>query len=556
MKYIVAILAISALIICCNTGAKKSGLLSKPDDLKADEYVINIDRDTTVETKNGALLKIPRGSLTTSQGNTVTLEIKEAYSLQQMIMAGLTTQSDGEPLSSGGMIYINAKGGQDVRITQAIKVAIPADYLSDNMQLFKGEKNADGNIDWKEPTSLPKNKQLASVNGGQVLFQSKCANCHAIGQDMTGPNLAHFMKRFPIGNEGDGRYYDHAFYQYRGEAVLKADSINIPDGDYLNTYYHFDPYFIYKCNLRNMYGSMGPVLWTDTSDDNLLSIYRYIQNESDRKNLLLPSHAYLKDCADSCVKFKQTVADIKNKKEAAKLKRKSLVDENGPLVDKKPDSTWGVTNTPPPDFDERVSPKYYDAVYYQFTIESFGWYNIDVLMKNVNGVEESELFVKIVGQYREKIKIFLIIPSVKVYGEGGPAESDPDKFAFFYKNGKLPLPQNTDAYILAVTETEESIAFGIKKFTTSIRQELEMSLNQSNKELFTAAIKQLNLNRLHIKVADSKNADEIRKTDTDLKNIDQELKKAEDLKPKNCDCDCGSERAATVTSNSINNRKK
>ena len=115
MKKIITCLTIlTAIIIACNTGKKNGSLLSKPDDIVADEYVINIDKDTTLETKNGALLKIPKGSLATDKGNTVILEIKEAYSMEQMILAGLTTQSDGQPLSSGGMIYINAKGGQNV----------------------------------------------------------------------------------------------------------------------------------------------------------------------------------------------------------------------------------------------------------------------------------------------------------------------------------------------------------------------------------------------------------------------------------------------------------
>ena len=180
----------------------------------------------------------------------------------------------------------------------------------------------------------------------------------------------------------------------------------------------------------------------------------------------------------------------------------------------------------------------YDATYYQFSIESFGWFNIDALLKNVNGVEESELFVRIIGEYREKINVFLIIPSIKVYGEGGSAEKNPDEFAFFYKNGKLPLPQNVKAYIMAVTETKSSVAFAIKEFTTGRQQQLDISLKVSTKEEFETAIQRINPDRLYIGVKDSKNAGEIRQTDVEIKNIDAELKKAENLKPKNCDCDC------------------
>ena len=46
---------------------------------------------------------------------------------------------------------------------------------------------------------------------------------------------------------------------------------------------------------------------------------------------------------------------------------------------------------------------------------------------------------------------------------------------------------------------------------------------------------------MKIKVDDTKNANKVRKTNTDLKAIDEEIKKAEELKPKACNCDCGEE---------------
>jgi cytochrome c551/c552 len=436
---------------------------------------------------------------------------------------------------------------QNVTITQPIRVAIPADYLDKDMQLFKGDKDAEGNINWKEPVALPENKQLSAVEQGQILFQSKCASCHAIGKDMTGPDLAHFMKRFPLNEENaNGKYYGHVWRAY--EHVRKTEERDTGYGDrQYDSWYeeseHDYAYFLYKCNLRNRFPGVGPVFKSDTSNGEwLLNIYRYIQNESDRGNLALPWQAPLVDCADSCNRFITLKTELKRQEQAAKQKKQSLIKENGPLVDKHPDSTWPVVNAPlPPDFDKKVSPENYTAEYYQFTITSFGWHNIDALLNDVEAVQESELFVRITGQYQQRIKVYLIIPSVKTYGEGGPADRDPKEFAFFYKTGKLPLPQNQKAYILAVTDSEDSPAFGITEFTTSLKQELEVSLHAATKDEFTAAINQLHLDRLHITVADAKNADDIRKTNTDLKNIDGELKKAEQLKPKNCDCDCGRE---------------
>jgi len=198
-----------------------------------------------------------------------------------------------------------------------------------------------------------------------------------------------------------------------------------------------------------------------------------------------------------------------------------------------------IDTTPPViNYEDKVSAPDYSAEYYQFTIQSFGWYNIDALLKDINGVEESELFVRITGEYTKKIQVYLIIPSLKVYVDGGPAERNKEEFAFYLKNGKIPLPQNAKAYIMAVTETETSIAFAIKEFTASLKQEFDISLTASTKEAFNAAIEKLNFDNLGIKVKDAKHAKEIREANKEIKNINEELKKMNDLKPKNCDCNC------------------
>jgi hypothetical protein len=413
------------------------------------------------------------------------------------------------------------------------------------MQLYKGD-TSDRKINWTNPTALPVNKQLTSIDRGQVLFQQNCASCHSIEKDMTGPKLAHFPKRFgglTWGAEGLPSYWYHGLPEPVSiERSVPADTIvHRKDSSAKNVFY--DPDYkkleLYVCNLIQMYGARGTAF--NFNRQEFIDLFKYIQNESDRMDLPLPGKEDLKNSIDSCVIYRKKINHLLNKKQKAQSKRNNLIEDNGPLVDKKPDTTWIVDNNAPLplDFDKRVSPNNYDAVYYQFTVESFGWYNIDMLLKDVSGVEESELFVRVVGQYKEKIKIFLIIPGVKVYAEGGPAEKNPEEFAFFYKNGKLPLPQNVTAYVLAVTETEQSIAFGIKKFTTGKQQEFDISLHTSSKEEFMSAVSEFDSERLHIKVDNAKNADEIRKTDAALKKIDENLKNVEKLKPKRCDCDCG-----------------
>jgi len=521
MKYIISFLFVLAIVISCTSSDKKSKAFSKPDDIKADEYVVNTDRDTTIETKNGALLKIPKGSLSNENGNTVTLEIKEAYSVQQMIQAGLLTESNGEPLSSGGMIYINAKGGQNVKITQAIKVAVPTEYLDTSMRLYKGEKDANGNINWKEPKALPKNKQFSNVETGKSLFQTNCASCHAIGKDATGPNLAHYLKWLD-GEQKQRMYHLHAYY-------IGGDADDL-----------------YSCNLIRQFGSVGTPFENLTRQDHD-KIYRYIQNESNRRGLRVPEYAELDECIDSCYRYNNAVFELKLKKDNARNKRSDLIKDNGQLTEEKrmtgpssnPVGGGTIPLTLPVIYDDRVSPENNNAVYYQFSIETFGWYNVDVLLKDVNGNQKSELMIRMIGQYREKLDILLIIPSSKIYTRGGPTGKAEGEYVFVYKDGNIYLPQAVTAYILAIKETESSIAFAIKEFTTSTRQELEMTLQESTKEVFNKAVSIIGNDRMKIEVTESKNADEIRKTDTTIKNIDQQLKDAEKLRPKRCDCNCG-----------------
>ena len=548
MKCIFTLLIIGiVLFIGCNTATNLK--LFSIESLPTEQFSINIDKDTTLQTKNGALLKIPKGALSVD-GGIANLEIKEAYSIQQMIQAGLVTNSNGELLSSGGMIYINAAGGQKITFNQPIKVAIPADYLAKDMQLFKGQKDENGNINWTDPVALPENKQLTAIDRGKISFEQKCGACHVIGKTFTGPDLAHFMKRFPLTVGGNFRYYGHPFSVYYTNNHLliptKGDSsilsnLNDTELSIEHTYEDDPSYYLYECNMANWSPALGQVFIND-STNYMLDIYKYIQNESDRLNLPLPGKGDLKNCIDSCVVYNEKIGSLKKQKQLSEKERQELVKENGLMVD---DTSRRPFVIPPfmsaPDFEKKVSPQNFEAEYYQFTIESFGWFNIDILLKDVDGVEESDLFVRIIGEYRQKVEVYLIIPSKKVYNEGGLTGRTKDEYAFFYKTGKIPLPQNAKAYILAMTETKTNIAFALKEFTTTQQQQFEISLQQSTMDEFNATIQKIGLDELNIKVGETKNANQIRKTDLKLEEIEKEIKNAEGLRPKGCDCDCGSE---------------
>lgn len=532
--FILLFLGVVYLGFYCTSPETKKSLLSH-QNLPVTIININIDRDTLVQTPKGTLLKIPAGSIKSNTGKNVKLELKEMYSMTDIIKAGLLTHSNDDALSSGGMLYINAVSGQEVTITKKIQIAVPTDYANGKMQLYKGEEKTNGNINWVNPVPLPENKQVESLDRGRILFEGKCAGCHGIGKSLTAPDLAHFSRRFPIETEGNWHYYYHYALHFDIDTIDHRDQ-HREDLDLDHAY------GIYKCNLRRMYNNMIGTQFPDIDhDSSYLDIFRYIQNESDKNSLALPPQTQLKPGADSCEAYKAKATELNRLKNETEATRKKYIDENGQMteVSNLNPGIANITGVNINDFGKFVSPENLSATYYQFSIESFGWYNIDILLKDINGVKESSLFVNIRGEWRQRVDVYLIIPEVKVFVKGGNTDSSPDQYAFLYKDGRINLPQNAKAYVLAVSEQNQKIAFALHKFYTTNQQQFDISLMETTKESFDAALNTFANTDINISVAKTKNYSDIKAADEKIASIDKQLECLEMLKPVNCDCNCG-----------------
>jgi hypothetical protein len=531
------ILALAVCLASCTANQKK---IFSTENLPAQKFTIDISRDTTIQTANGAWLDIPAGSITANTGN-VTLEIKEAYSLADMVKAGLITRSNGQPLSSGGMIYINA--GDNAKIVKPIRMATPSGWLDKDMQLYKGTEGESGEINWTDPQSLDSNEKTMAVENGRQLFQGTCGSCHQLGKVLTGPDLAHFDKRF--GGDGHGverfRKFSHEiFFNYReGSDSTDLSLTTIKDR-------------LYACNLREQFGSLGQQ-FPDLTREQWASIYAYVQSESNRLDLPLPAQTALYDCLDSCETYSQLTKDLLRRRDEAVSGRNKKIEDNGDMTEfndkfQKGNIRFGDTldTLQKPDI-ERVVPRIYASQYYHFKIESFGWYNIDALVKDEDGVIESELFVTVSGKYTDRVNLFLLIPSRKINVEGGPSANGKNEYAFYEKNGKIPLPAGETCYIVAVSEVNDEMAYAVKSFTAAASQRFDIQLEKTSKKEFNKAMDIFNDKSMKIKVQKAKNANEIRKIDKSLQKIDDKLKAAEKFKPKNCDCNCGARPADTTT---------
>lgn len=166
-KPLLVISLLVAILYACNHGDRTIHKLLGPGKLPAQTFTINITKDTVLRTQNGALIRIPKGALKAGS-NTVKLEVKEAYSMEDMVKGGLTTTSNGKPLRSGGMLYINPIGDNQVTITQPISIATPTSFLDSNMQVFTGEVQGDSTINWTDPKPITENPQLNAIRQGGI----------------------------------------------------------------------------------------------------------------------------------------------------------------------------------------------------------------------------------------------------------------------------------------------------------------------------------------------------------------------------------------------------
>jgi hypothetical protein len=276
-------------------------------------------------------------------------------------------------------------------------------------------------------------------------------------------------------------------------------------------------------------------LFPELTERDLQDIYGYIEHVSDSSNLPMPE-TITKACLDSCEAYFQRRGELQSRED-------SLIKDNGKQVEEIRRNDQGATGpggaSSPDELLPAVTPVSNPAIMYKFTIESFGWYNIDLILMPGPGMIESNLTVRIQGQYRERINVYLVLPSIKVFTAAGNKPGTEDEYVFASPDGKIYLPENAKAYIIVMGDREEDIIFTQTAFYIRDRQQLNLTPAIITKQEFNLRMRQLNIDQLKISVDKAKNADEIKATIKELKDIEK-------LRPRNCNCQC---IAATDTIN-------
>jgi len=508
----------------CNTLPPLPYLMS-PSQLTSQFLDIDVQRDTTLTLKGGTIITIPAHALKVDNGRTARLEVKEALTIEDIIKAGLRTESNRQPLQSGGMIYINAAEGAGVSILQPIKVRIPADDIVEGMQLFKGD-TSDIGVNWVDPVPLSSTTPLPDVSKGKALFQQNCASCHGVTNQVTGPALYGAMQRW--------KYDTASMYSF----VHNSGSL-IASGH------------CYAVSIFNEYNKQAMPGFPSLTDKDIQDIFDYIEQDGRKKLGPLPPGAS-QTVIDSC-RYYRSVVKAANRPDFVTVNSdtttqiiqpdtsaaytESYMEDTGMWEQ---DTTSYNTDTLYIDIPEKryVVPENNKSAYYNIEITKFGWYNIDKFIGDEKALM-AHLSVSMNDSANQNVSVFLIIPSEKVMLQGGHLD-DGKLYGFKETNGALPLPPGLEAYVIAIAESRDrkQLYFAKTRFITSERQELTLTLTP-------AAVSQVNAQIEHLRLPDFKLKVGQQQLTKDQKALQQEAQRVED-KLKYCQCGWAAPMPATT----------
>ncbi len=121
-------------------------------------FSINSKKDTIIVCSEGTKLVIKANSFVNQNNEVVTgtinVKVEEYYKLSDILLANLTTQSDGKLLETGGMLHLKVLQGEELlklKPNSPVEIMFSEQNKKEGMQLFSGEWK-DGNINW-EPLS-------------------------------------------------------------------------------------------------------------------------------------------------------------------------------------------------------------------------------------------------------------------------------------------------------------------------------------------------------------------------------------------------------------------
>ncbi|MGG9964592.1 c-type cytochrome [Ferruginibacter sp. SUN106] len=460
------------LFAACKNSSKSTQTLLTAKNLKSTFITLDAMAAYTLKTPKGAIIKIPAHAFIAGNASKVQLEFKEAYSLQDIIMAGLKTESNGNPLQSGGMFYINATAdGKALELLKPIKISIPTNAYDDNMELFKGQVESDSTINWVDPQPLDTGLTAKKLLLGERLFKANCSSCHKPNKDFTGPALAGCRDRAP------SREWPYRF-------VVDC-----------NRMYETDPY---AKALVKKWGSkqMQFIL----SKEDIHAIFDYCDNRAtlippiNLPDTTTPMPVATKPatpCGFDTVYYNRADTGITIIPDDTTVKQTAFPD-SGAVADFVNEFSSGTESAIPLDFTDESST----GGMYDISIKALGWYNLDVFLKAYPALTAVKLKVQLQTPIESGMNVFLFCPGKRLLTEAN--SNDGNIFSFADNTGTISLALTDKAVILAFGSKGDKMFYGTASFNIKTEQLIPITVKETTEAALKSFILKNNIDGITI----------------------------------------------------------
>lgn len=481
-KALLLICTFLLILLACTTEKKHSFLTT--DNIRSQTFNINPTKENRIVGIRGGSFTIPAGAFDGTES--VVIELKEVYAPIEILAAGLTTESNGELLESGGMFYINAKrDGKVLELKKEIKGSIPADYINDSMKLFTGEVEENENVNWIDPVPLysqPDSNKIC-IEAGKQLFQTNCTSCHDIFKKLTGPALANT----------DKKYTRQDYYK-----LIRNPAAFGKENDY------------FACEIK-AYSGVLMTGFPDLHDQEIDCMIEYINNEAQKRpDLIIETDSSFWGSEGCNVKDVSTNFPCGLRKiyidtvpKTIDFNLPSLHDEAG--KDITDDSLYKPTD----ELEDRMRRGFGDYTpttendRYAFSIKTLGWFNIDAYYQPLKGTSIVDLFVDTDFEEEEKLEIHVFLPAKKLLTVGVYHAED-GLFHFEKYKGQIPMYLNDKAVVFAVTSIGKKLYYGISSFKVKKTQTIKLKIKETDEETLDKAFRKMNIDGIDLDVITKK----------------------------------------------------
>lgn len=466
-KAILLVATFLLLLFACTTEKQQSFLTI--DNIRTQTFSIDPVKENRIVGARGGIFTIPAGAFDGTES--VTIELKEVYSPIEILAAGLTTESNGQLLESGGMFYMNAKrDGKELELKKEINGSIPANYINDSMKLFTGEVKDDGSVNWVDPAELSNmpDSNAIRIETGKRLFRANCFSCHSVFEKLTGPALANT----------DKKYTRQDYYK-----LISNPAAFGKENDY------------FACEIKANSG----VLMTGfpgLGEEEIDCIIKYINNEAKKRpDLIVESDSSFWNESGCNIRFTPTSPCGSNTiyidEEFQTVVQNAFANFNGSSLVNEPDSDTLIIDT------SIVPTAPIEEDRYNFKINTLGWFNIDILMKELPGI--TDVFLEATSNFKDNslVEVKLYFPEKKI-ALNGNYNATSETFTFGNTGNRIPLFIGDLAIIFCIAEMDGKTYYDVQEFRIKQEQKIQIKISETTKEALEKAFEKINLDNINL----------------------------------------------------------